>query len=1675
MPVINTFNPSDITHLAVLSRIVEALRFSVGPQLLGDALTCESMQAAFTQHVQILADCDDHRREVDVAENGDRAQHKVLTAQQKAARAARDAEMLADIDHHLKVVWDVIHREHLGDLKWTFGDAFDFEFASFPETTSAQRVLLNKLADLEIVTRQDVRDVLQVTDDDQLLQFIFASGAAALPREVFRDVVGCLDQHPRCTTFAQRLAHDACSGGFVMSKFILQMALLIAVLIISPGIVKSSHVQAYENAFHWLNNDWTQGCPNGPESPLGCNFLGRNFLVGTRPETDVLRYFRYELINILWRGEEQQIDNRPLGGYWPVGTLLIRGVRSEDDPTSSPGSCESLNLTTYTTMFEVPARFPCSHEWAISIPYTVNRTTALDMASQVQLPAKATHSSFAIFAHFSAYNPSHGIAVYAKVIVALPKGGGAMTRLLISPMDPSTHEPVLPWLILRLVGFAWAIICAIRYGRVGIAWVFDMMFETGLTALIVASYVSLRGVGDLIDNVAQTSWNPSGFDTAQDRYDVGMSLLGFFVFFSVASVLQFAKHINGLQLLADILSAATVEIVGLIFMFLIWSVSFITIGMVLFGSSVPDFASFGLAARSLLYYFPGLSDFDLLFDNNPIIGPVYFFAFSMFVTFFALNLLVAVLTAPLGKVKEKNALQRRTYEEVHALLGESALKTRLWLTVQYYVIWPTVNIVLDASVITQGHWINLLATFDTFYGISTGPTAESARKVCRAGAELLRMMTSVTEYAQGPDGDAKHAHNLPSARSSSMASEMGLDRLKRHPNLWRSALATVVVNNRVIQDELALAFTFVAISEETKSTLLRDARLMKFLRDYDAFQQTTCLVHDLQLQLMSDAQETSIVIARAIDRATALATVITDDAPPLFEPSDPTTTRATNCVLESLDVPAAAQHSPRSERLPSSARSHVSLHEDTEVALDLEASDASAFQFTRMMSKKVSSASQLLFYTLLSIVFMCLYLGPFTVNYDTTAYLVRSLNTGLRDHEIHQECYDANCLQAWSMNKTLMSVGDLSEYYQWLNKVLMVQIYLRQDNDLQYNESTSVYWDPRIELSSPLVFRQLRSRPRIGGCSTEFTTESFVEQIANITAPYVCRAPVESGNMFDTRPIPMPSSGYPPLLGEGAYLYSDTCSEDEPKTFYGKFADYPCSGHSVAIHNRSQLQALIDSRWIDGLSRIAAITAKFSFGMNLSTVEYTMLMEFSENGGGSFGRAFGFPLTSDSDLADLGYLRTVFQVVVVLDLIMSSILTGRYLVARFVQKLPHADVEDLWPGVPFFTLLVAFATFIATNIAFPPAQQDYRNGVTVTIIAAIYLQYHFTTSVVFPAASLLSKQVKILIKALGRALTQLIFVIPYYLVLLWGFLLCGYLIFGRFVNSFGRVRWAITQITLMTFGGGVDAVRLQNARFVEAQLFVFLFFAAVLVVLANMFLAMVTSATNDAQDTKPAVALCENVLRLLGHRVMYGKFLRIFLFVSVKLVDSDSVLRHILPSFLRRPRTKEAALMFDGGRVLFPTEVLVTSMHPLRVNDVLTVFPTDRLNSAAYTAVGPFLLENFHRFVAAVPHKAAHDLKLLHHRERLACVARRTLTVGQVRPRVCETDYVSAVSDLADRRVSCAHRSSGVGDLGRATDKKSTGADQARDEGGAAIAVVHIHRDRSGAQQTASTPSDQDM
>jgi len=1446
------------------------------------------------------------------------------------------------------------------DSTGTLADFLDFEFPMVPESTVEQRRGLQRLADTRpAIAMSDVMAECDIPEENDLITYIFkATGARVLSKNVFAEVISSLKVEPQSFTYGPHYIKQQASSDRHMVTLIPNLIIFFLLCGIVPAIASTSLTSLYAAWEAAVTDDWSTGCFDGPLNDFGCSFVQRSFTLTKSPTFDVQRFARSEIVNLLWGDDGEDALQGEVASSWLVGSLVMRLLPEQ---VAGPGSGKEDCISTIQTeslALDVGRTYGCGEYWQITIPFNTTKEDAIEMASKANLTTRnAAQSNSALIVDFFAHQRSKGFMTHVRMTVGLTRNGGVYPRYDITPIEPGTHWMALPVMILQLLSLVLTLATAAFYQTRGLFWLsFDLVRNTFLTMLCVLGYALLKYSSDAINGKPSAkmfdritgSWVGTGttltnVDVLAQKYNVGMSVFGFYVMLFIVSMTRYLSEMPGLELITETLSRATIEILSLGLVLFVWTIGFICSAMALFGPVSSEFVNAAVSCITLLKYFLGEHNYDSLYASSPVVGPLFYLVFQLFVLFFALNLLIAVLTAPLESVKEAQDVDAGLTKEIGEVVVRQPGATRLTLLkwkLYSNVLLPLTKIFLNGRPVGSGYWISWHARTKKLY-----PSGDAA-------CEPLKRLHACKELMDMSDG------------------------LDSSVRLWyrKSVLLQQTFKKDLVQGQSSLVLALTAIAAESNSTVMRDARLLNCIYQYGRWKQSVEELFDIQAEVRKEMDANTAPLAGKIDAAK-------------------------QCAGETLsklrDAGVLAQVVSGEIRVARSEAERLALKGPT---VDVAPSKKNPkFHFETTLLGDLRRSRLGLIYSFLVLAFFCWFTYGFFHYEVEGANLIQSGIDGIANVNFLTKCADAQCADALSFTKTFGDVGNLGDLRDFTELALGPQLFFRQEyaslqSDADVQSVNATWFDPRVERVGPLRIRQLRG-VKVNCQDLPLSPEderdtNLLDHVNSVVKANPCFSHGTKHGLWGTIPPELPddlSLSQP----SDAYVALDpkncTVTARMSDRFKGLFNDYPCGGgFQTAVNSSSELNNAMNY-WIDNVTRFIHFSVRLRVvpgpgrdgAIPLSEVDFSLFVELGVQGYSAKVRAQGFPVSEPILFTNMKPQLIVYQVIIGVHLFAYIVMYAAR--ALMVHKLGYDpdDVSFLNADVPYALLLANFVTWI---IIYPGFKEIDRTSGLLTM-CAIYINILMTKYVIAPAASFFSRPVMVLINTLAIAVANCFYVVPFLIIFYLAFAFGGMIVFGRGVEEFARFDRAMLQMVLGTFGDW-DLEGLTRARGIEAQLFTLGFYCAVFIIVANLFLAMITSAAGDANSEIPQVKLAEALARYYGRAPLFGEWTATVL----SLGASSAATKHAVKKQLAKAKGKLhavscrplplPAIMSTSGRLLFPTECLQSAIRPIEINNVLARLHFEDMAPWVQGAMVPFVIERLITFSTKDPVKFEQDIEL---------------------------------------------------------------------------------------------------
>ncbi|XP_058982757.1 polycystin-2-like protein 1 isoform X3 [Musca domestica] len=132
-----------------------------------------------------------------------------------------------------------------------------------------------------------------------------------------------------------------------------------------------------------------------------------------------------------------------------------------------------------------------------------------------------------------------------------------------------------------------------------------------------------------------------------------IDMMGICVFLVWIKIFKYISINKTMLQFSTTLKRCAKDLCGFAVMFFIVFLAYAQLGLLIFGTSHPDFREFGISIITLMRMFLGDFEYELIEEANHILGPIYFLSYVLFVFFILLNMFLAIINDTYGTVKDE--------------------------------------------------------------------------------------------------------------------------------------------------------------------------------------------------------------------------------------------------------------------------------------------------------------------------------------------------------------------------------------------------------------------------------------------------------------------------------------------------------------------------------------------------------------------------------------------------------------------------------------------------------------------------------------------------------------------------------------------------------------------------------------------------------------------------------------------------------------------------------------------------------------------------------------------------------------------------------------------------------------------------------------------------------------
>uniref|UniRef100_A0A8C7YPJ1 Polycystin-2 n=1 Tax=Oryzias sinensis TaxID=183150 RepID=A0A8C7YPJ1_9TELE len=294
----------------------------------------------------------------------------------------------------------------------------------------------------------------------------------------------------------------------------------------------------------------------------------------------------------------------------------------------------------------------------------------------------------AIFLDFSVYNGNVNLVCIARLLVEFPATGGVLTswqfqtvRLIkyVSSWDyfVAVCEVAFCLFVLYYVVEEVLEIHIHRLHYFKNLWnCLDVLIVTLSVVAIIMNITRAAMGGDLLKGLENYTSHTS-FDSLANLQVQFNNMAAVIVFFCWVKLFKFINFNKTMSQLSTTMSRCAKDLVGFAIMFFIIFLAYAQLAYLVFGTQVNDFSTFQGSVFTQFRIILGDFDFFEIKEANPVLGPIYFITFVLFI-FFILMVRKAFVHTNVGigctKALVKLRLKKTTVDDISDSLRQAGGK-----------------------------------------------------------------------------------------------------------------------------------------------------------------------------------------------------------------------------------------------------------------------------------------------------------------------------------------------------------------------------------------------------------------------------------------------------------------------------------------------------------------------------------------------------------------------------------------------------------------------------------------------------------------------------------------------------------------------------------------------------------------------------------------------------------------------------------------------------------------------------------------------------------------------------------------------------------------------------------------------------------------------------------------
>ena len=306
--------------------------------------------------------------------------------------------------------------------------------------------------------------------------------------------------------------------------------------------------------------------------------------------------------------------------------------------------------------------------------------TAQEKIQDLQVHGWIDRHTRAVFAEFTVYNAHTNFFSVVTLLTEVLPTGGYYHYPKVRTIRLYRYQGAQQTVVMAFEFVFFAFLCIFCYSECKQLFVFGKKYFTDpwnyiewlvILSSLSAIFLYLAELGFTKLAIRRMRANPDtfvSFDYIIFLDEAYLSILGFSVFCAFLKFLKLLRFNRRMSMLVQTIKVSSKPLLSFFFMFMFFFIAYTQTAFLAFSSTNEDYATFIVAAETMLTMTLGGFDFLGLQNANRIIGPIFFISYMVFIFLILVNVFLSIVNDSFAEVANDVGKQTNEHEVLDYIL-----------------------------------------------------------------------------------------------------------------------------------------------------------------------------------------------------------------------------------------------------------------------------------------------------------------------------------------------------------------------------------------------------------------------------------------------------------------------------------------------------------------------------------------------------------------------------------------------------------------------------------------------------------------------------------------------------------------------------------------------------------------------------------------------------------------------------------------------------------------------------------------------------------------------------------------------------------------------------------------------------------------------------------------------